>query len=91
VIPSLFHKLRAPAAGRSKTNGSSNGNRKNSDNGNVNNSRNHNRSSNRNCNLNRMAIVHVAFKSSSTAPPAAAHAQYIARESQYQQRHCCIN
>jgi hypothetical protein len=35
---------------------------------------------------NRMAIVHVAFKSSSTAPPAAAHAQYIAREGQYQQR-----
>jgi hypothetical protein len=33
-----------------------------------------------------MAIVHVAFKSSSTAPPAAAHAQYIAREGQYQQR-----
>ncbi len=33
-----------------------------------------------------MAIVHVAFKSSSQAPPAAAHAQYIAREGQYQQR-----
>ena len=33
-----------------------------------------------------MAIVHVAFKSSSTAPPAAAHAQYIARDGQYQQR-----
>ena len=33
-----------------------------------------------------MAIVHVAFKSSSKAPPAAAHAQYIAREGQYQQR-----
>ena len=33
-----------------------------------------------------MAIVHVSFKSSSTAPPAAAHAQYIAREGQYQQR-----
>ena len=33
-----------------------------------------------------MAIVHVSFKSSSTAPPAAAHAQYIARDGQYQQR-----
>ncbi len=33
-----------------------------------------------------MAIVHVAFKSSSQAPPAAAHAHYIAREGQYQQR-----
>lgn len=33
-----------------------------------------------------MAIVHVAFKSSSQAPPASAHAQYIAREGQYQQR-----
>jgi hypothetical protein len=33
-----------------------------------------------------MAIVHVAFKSSSTAPPAAAHAQYIARDGQYQKR-----
>ena len=33
-----------------------------------------------------MAIVHVAFKSSSQAPPAAAHAEYIAREGQYQRR-----
>jgi hypothetical protein len=33
-----------------------------------------------------MAIVHVAFKSSSKAPPASAHAQYIAREGQYQRR-----
>ena len=33
-----------------------------------------------------MAIVHVAFKSSSTAPPAAAHAQYIARDGQYAKR-----
>ena len=33
-----------------------------------------------------MAIVHVAFKSSSKAPPAAAHAQYIARNGQYQER-----
>ena len=33
-----------------------------------------------------MAIVHVAFKSSSLAPPAAAHAQYLAREGQYEQR-----
>jgi hypothetical protein len=57
------------------------------------NSRNkRNRKSSRNDNLNRkgknnrMAIVHVAFKSSSQAPPAAAHAQYIARDGQYQQR-----
>ncbi len=33
-----------------------------------------------------MAIVHVAFKSSSTAPPAAAHADYIARDAQYHRR-----
>ena len=33
-----------------------------------------------------MAIVHVVMKSSSTAPPAAAHAQYIARDGQYQRR-----
>ena len=33
-----------------------------------------------------MAIVHVVMKSSSTAPPAAAHAQYIARDGQYQER-----
>ncbi len=33
-----------------------------------------------------MAIVHVVMKSSSTAPPAAVHAQYIARDGQYQQR-----
>ncbi len=33
-----------------------------------------------------MAIVHVVMKSSSMAPPAAAHAQYIARDGQYQQR-----
>ncbi len=33
-----------------------------------------------------MAIVHVVFKSSSQAPPAAAHAQYIARDGQYERR-----
>jgi hypothetical protein len=33
-----------------------------------------------------MAIVHVAFKSSSKAPPAAAHAHYIARDGQYERR-----
>jgi hypothetical protein len=33
-----------------------------------------------------LAIVHVVMKSSSTAPPAAAHAEYIARDGQYQQR-----
>jgi len=33
-----------------------------------------------------LAIVHVVMKSSSQAPPAAAHAQYIARDGQYEQR-----
>ena len=33
-----------------------------------------------------MAIVHVAFKSSSAAPPAAAHADYIARAGRYEER-----
>lgn len=33
-----------------------------------------------------MAIVHVMMKSSSQAPPAAAHAQYIARDGQYEKR-----
>lgn len=33
-----------------------------------------------------MAIVHVVMKSSSTAPPSAAHAQYIARDGQYASR-----
>ncbi len=33
-----------------------------------------------------MAIVHVAFKSSSKAPPASAHAQYISREGRYERR-----
>ena len=33
-----------------------------------------------------MAIVHVVMKSSSTAPPAAAHAEYVARDGQYQKR-----
>jgi hypothetical protein len=33
-----------------------------------------------------VAIVHVAFKSSSQAPPAAAHAQYISREGRYERR-----
>jgi hypothetical protein len=49
-------------------------------------SSNDNNSRNRNARVNSMAIVHVAFKSSSQAPPATAHAQYIAREGQYQQR-----
>ncbi len=33
-----------------------------------------------------MAIVHVVMKSSSQAPPAAAHANYIARDGQYEKR-----
>jgi hypothetical protein len=50
------------------------------------NNRNDNSRSNSKGKNNRMAIVHVAFKSSSQAPPAAAHAQYIARDGQYQER-----
>jgi hypothetical protein len=50
------------------------------------NSGSNNRHSNRKGKNNHMAIVHVAFKSSSQAPPAAAHAQYIARDCQYQER-----
>jgi hypothetical protein len=71
---------------------SSSGNGKNSRNCNGNNNISRNCRSNDNRNRNRkgrnncMAIVHVSYKSSSTAPPAAAHAQYIAREGQYQQR-----
>jgi hypothetical protein len=71
---------------------SSNAKRKNSPNRSGNNKSNRNyrsndnRNSNRKGKNNRMAIVHVAFKSSSTAPPAAAHAQYIARDGQYQER-----
>jgi hypothetical protein len=82
--------------GRDKSNRNnkinSNGNSKNrricngSNNINRNRRSNNNSSRNRKGKNNRMAIVHVAFKSSSTAPPAAAHAQYIAREGQYQQR-----
>ncbi len=82
--------------GRNKSKNNSNrrrnANRKNSRNGNDNNNnsrnrrRNDNRSSNRKGKNNSMAIVHVAFKSSSQAPPAAAHAQYIARDGQYQER-----
>ena len=64
----------------SRNNG--NGNR------NLNSKNNRNRSSKDNCKgkNNSMAIVHVAFKSSSKAPPAAAHAEYIAREGQYHRR-----
>ncbi|WP_263386017.1 MobA/MobL family protein [Granulicella arctica] len=54
------------------------------DNSKGNRRRNDNR--NRKGKNHRMAIVHVAFKSSSQAPPAAAHARYLAREGQYQQR-----
>jgi hypothetical protein len=60
--------------------GRSNGNR-NSKNNCSDNSRRNRKGKN-----NSMAIVHVAFKSSSQAPPAAAHAHYIARDGQYQQR-----
>lgn len=50
-------------------------------------------SGNDNCNrksnrkgVRTVAIVHVVMKSSSTAPPSAAHAQYIARDGQYARR-----
>jgi hypothetical protein len=68
----LLRKRRAPAAGRGNSNG--NGKSKNNDN------------SKNNSKGNSMAIVHVAFKSSSSAPPAAAHADYIMRDGQYAQR-----
>jgi len=45
-----------------------------------------NNNSNRKGKSHSMAIVHVAFKSSSQAPPAAAHAHYIARDGQYIER-----
>jgi hypothetical protein len=82
--------------GRSSCNGNSNcKNNSNSNNrynrkGNSSRNRRDNRNRKNNGSSNRkgndMAIVHVSFKSSSKAPPAAAHAQYIAREGQYQQR-----
>jgi hypothetical protein len=57
-------------------------------NSNVNNK--NNRNSNNKIRSNRkgnpMAIVHVAMKSSSSAPPSAAHADYIARDGQYARR-----
>ena len=57
-------------------------------NGNRNGKNKSNSTSHRNCKgkSHSMAIVHVAFKSSSKAPPAAAHAQYIARDGQYARR-----
>jgi hypothetical protein len=58
----------------------SNNNSKSNNNGNSNSRRN------RKGKNNSMAIVHVVFKSSSQAPPAAAHAHYIARDGQYQDR-----
>jgi hypothetical protein len=64
--------------------GRSNSNRKNNSKDSCNCRSNDNR--NRKGKNNSMAIVHVAFKSSSQAPPAAAHAQYIARDGQYQER-----
>ena len=52
-----------------------------------NNSRNSNGKNNRNRKgYPSLAIVHVVMKSSSTAPPAAAHANYIARDGQYEKR-----
>jgi hypothetical protein len=66
--------------------GRDNSNRNNKNNRNLKNNGNRNSRSNCKGKNNRMAIVHVAFKSSSQAPPAAAHAQYLAREGQYQER-----
>jgi hypothetical protein len=90
AIPRLFHKRRAPAVSRDNNNRNRKNNRSCNNNGNCSDkrkcSRNDNRSSNRKGKNNRMALVHVSFKSSSQAPPAAAHAQYLARDGQYQQR-----
>src|SRR5664279_198681 len=55
-------------------------------NGNDNSKNNEKRRSNRNRKGKGMAIVHVAMKSSSSAPPSAAHADYIARDGQYARR-----
>jgi hypothetical protein len=67
---------------RSKGNNNDSRNSKNNRNRNIRSNDNRNRKGKN----NSMAIVHVAFKSSSKAPPAAAHAHYIAREGQYQER-----
>ncbi len=64
--------------------GRGNSNRKNNSKGNCN--RRNNDTATAKARTTAMAIVHVAFKSSSQAPPAAAHAQYIARDGQYQER-----
>ena len=69
-----------------KNNNNDNRNRRSNDNCNRRSNDNRNRNRNRKGKNNRMAIVHVAFKSSSQAPPAAAHAQYIARDGQYERR-----
>ena len=76
----MFHKCIASSNGNNNRSRNSSHNRRD----NYNRNRKNNGSSNRKG--NDMAIVHVSFKSSSKAPPAAAHAQYIAREGQYQQR-----
>jgi MobA/MobL family len=80
----LFHKCIANSNGNN--NGKCNRNCKNNRNNNNNGNRNRKNNGSNNRKGNDMAIVHVSFKSSSKAPPAAAHAQYIAREGQYQQR-----
>jgi hypothetical protein len=73
-------------------NSSRNNNRNGKSNDRSNRKNNRNRSSNRRGSSNRnrkgkdLAIVHVAMKSSSKAPPAAAHADYIARDGKYGRR-----
>jgi hypothetical protein len=62
------------------SNDKSNRSRNRRDNDNLKSNRSNNRKG------HSMAIVHVSFKSSSKAPPAAAHAQYITREGQYHSR-----
>jgi hypothetical protein len=89
----LFHKCIAVPASWNRSNGNGNGNGKDKDKDNSNGNGKYNNNRNRKYNNNRnrkgvrtVAIVHVVIKSSSTAPPSAAHAQYIARDGQYESR-----
>jgi hypothetical protein len=73
----LFHKCIAVPVSRNRSNDKYKSNSK--DNSNSKNKRNRK-------GVRTVAIVHVVMKSSSTAPPSAAHAQYIARDGQYESR-----
>jgi hypothetical protein len=73
----LFHKCIAAPVNRNRSNRKS----KNNSSSKYNRNRKNNRKG-----VRTVAIVHVVMKSSSTAPPSAAHAQYIARNGQYASR-----